>query len=295
MRKPKPADQLPRLIDSYVSGSPGDYSAPGLGMEFSYGGIVLVPPGEIEFHHIGVRHMFDLHGDVDRCAIGIDSDRLSHFRPTPDSTGFIPSGCSFKIDLVNSRLTSVIAVDPEWMSQLADDAFGVGTVPSAPLAYHYDASMHDLKTRLAREASAQAPDLLVIENSVTALCLRLFEILTQRRLPEKGTHRLHAAMFRAIDLAETSLGGKIRIAELAREAGLSHYHFIRIFQDVFGETPLDYIRRRRLERAMDALRGSKLSIAEIALDCGFSSQSHLTDSMRAKHMTTPAQYRASFV
>jgi AraC family transcriptional regulator len=289
------AEKPLRIIDGYASGTALDYEAPNMGLKYASGQLALIPAGEIELHHIGVNHFFDLHGDVNRCAVGIGTDRLSHFSPPPDSTGFIPAGCSLKMNVVNSRCTWILSVEPDWMAQLAADSFGTDSLANSPLAYQYDADMHSLKKKIEHEACFEAPDVLRIESLVTSLCLRLFEVLTAQRLPKKKTYRLHTAMFRSIDLAEASLDSKIQIAHLAREAGLSHFHFIRIFHEIFGETPHDYIRRRRLERAMDALRSSKSSITEIALSCGFSSQSHLTDAMKSKYRTTPAQYRNSFV
>jgi AraC family transcriptional regulator len=289
------AKKLPRVIDGYASGTAQDYEVPNMGLKYAYGQLACIPAGEIELHHIGANHIFDLHGDVNRCSLCIGTDRLSQFSPPPDSTGFIPAGCSIKMDVANSRSTWILSVKPDWMAQLSADAFGSHSLVESPLAYQYDAGMHALKKRIEYVASSEVPDVLKIESLITSLCLRLFEILTARRLPKKRTYRLHAAIFRSIDLAEASLDSKVQIADLARVAGLSHYHFIRIFHGIFGETPHDYVCRRRLERAMSALRSGKSSIAEIALSCGFSSQSHLTDTMRAKHRITPALYRNQFI
>ena len=61
------------------------------------------------------------------------------------------------------------------------------------------------------------------------------------------------------------------LAALASESGYSRYHFARSFKEAFGETPGEYLVRRRIERAKDLLRGANLTVTEICLLVGFSS------------------------
>jgi len=79
---------------------------------------------------------------------------------------------------------------------------------------------------------------------------------------------------------------------LAKKAEVSEVHFRRVFQDAMGAPPHRYILAARLEQARKLLTMTALPISRIAEDCGFSSQSHLTERFRTAHAATPAEYRA---
>jgi AraC family transcriptional regulator len=80
---------------------------------------------------------------------------------------------------------------------------------------------------------------------------------------------------------------------LAAHAQMSVAHFRRLFEQATGAPPHRYVLAARLEQARKLLTMSGLPIARIASDCGFSSQSHLTERFRAAHAATPAEYRAN--
>lgn len=58
---------------------------------------------------------------------------------------------------------------------------------------------------------------------------------------------------------------------LARVAGTSKFHFVRCFEATYGETPIRYVTRRRIERAQELLRTANLTVTEICMMVGFSS------------------------
>lgn len=92
------------------------------------------------------------------------------------------------------------------------------------------------------------------------------------------------------DWAEARLDQPIRLADMAALAGLSEFHFHRMFRLSAGCTPQAFVTARRIARARRLLAGA-LPLAEIALACGFSSQSHLTRAFRAQTGLTPAVWR----
>ncbi len=81
------------------------------------------------------------------------------------------------------------------------------------------------------------------------------------------------------------------LSELANLCDLSMHHFARSFKSEIGKTPYQYILDRRLALARRMLTTTSQSIADIAYEVGFSSQSHMTDLFRKILGTTPAKYR----
>jgi AraC family transcriptional regulator len=89
------------------------------------------------------------------------------------------------------------------------------------------------------------------------------------------------------------LDREIKLEELAQLTGISQFHFSRLFKQSMGVSPHQYLLQQRVERAKQLLKNSKLTIAEIALQCGFNSQSHLGKQFRQLTGLTPKAYRAN--
>ncbi|WP_337906990.1 helix-turn-helix domain-containing protein [Iningainema tapete] len=89
------------------------------------------------------------------------------------------------------------------------------------------------------------------------------------------------------------LDQEIKLADLANLAGVSQFHFSRLFKQSMGISPHQYLLQQRVERAKQLLKKSKLAISEIALQCGFNSQSHLGKYFREFTGVTPSSYRKS--
>ncbi|WP_419899143.1 AraC family transcriptional regulator [Roseomonas sp. USHLN139] len=132
---------------------------------------------------------------------------------------------------------------------------------------------------------AAAADAAVAEAMPAALALS-----AGQRLPVvKGGLAPHLRR-RVVEHVEAHLDTALRLDALAALAGLSAFHFQRMFRLSQGVSPQGWILQRRLARARLLLRGA-LPVARIAPACGFSSQSHLTRAFRAATGTTPAAYR----
>jgi AraC family transcriptional regulator len=90
---------------------------------------------------------------------------------------------------------------------------------------------------------------------------------------------------------ETHLGAAITTKDLALLARLSVFHFCRAFRDSFGESPHGYVRRRRVEHAQGLMLTTNASLGEIAADCGFTDQAHLSKLFRRIVGESPGVWR----
>lgn len=96
---------------------------------------------------------------------------------------------------------------------------------------------------------------------------------------------------RLVEFVRADPGAPISIHDLARIVGLSPSHLIRAFKRSTGMTPHRFVLRERIAMARELIVGSDAALTEVALACGFSSQSHLGAAFRAVAGTTPARYR----
>ncbi|MFE1602044.1 helix-turn-helix transcriptional regulator [Methylobacterium sp. ID0610] len=96
---------------------------------------------------------------------------------------------------------------------------------------------------------------------------------------------------RVADRVEARLGEALTLDVLADEAGLSTFHFAKMFKASFGVAPHRYVVDRRIARAKSLLADGRTGLAEIATACGFASHSHFARSFKQATGATPGQWR----
>ncbi len=85
-----------------------------------------------------------------------------------------------------------------------------------------------------------------------------------------------------------------RVPVLARRAGLSPRHFVRVFTEETGEAPARFVQRIRLERARQLLEESDDGVEQIAARCGFGSAETMRRGFQRAMSVSPAGYRERF-
>lgn len=107
------------------------------------------------------------------------------------------------------------------------------------------------------------------------------------------------AAFRRLCRARERLGaiGDVSptIEQVAREAAISPFHFIRQFEALFGLTPHQFRTRQRLERAKVLLAAGHQSVTEVCLEVGFSSLGSFSELFRRRVGVPPSAYRRQLV
>jgi len=106
-------------------------------------------------------------------------------------------------------------------------------------------------------------------------------------LSERALRRLCRARDRLRESPETP----VPIAHIAREAGLSRFHFIRLFESVFGVTPHQYRIGARVDRAKDLLASSEYSVTDVCMEIGFTSLVSFSDMFARRAGMPPSAYR----
>lgn len=95
---------------------------------------------------------------------------------------------------------------------------------------------------------------------------------------------------KAVQRLNAACADPLRLAELAQDCGLSEYQLLRQFQRRHGITPHAYLVQRRLQTARRLLH-TPAPLADVALQCGFADQSHLTRAFKRQFGFTPGHYR----
>ena len=96
---------------------------------------------------------------------------------------------------------------------------------------------------------------------------------------------------RAVDYIEDRLNEDLSIESIAREAGFSMWHFQNVFKGTVGDTVKNYVRNRRLTKAMLELGATDKRILDLALDAGFESQESFTRAFKQFFNITPGECR----
>jgi AraC family transcriptional regulator len=100
-----------------------------------------------------------------------------------------------------------------------------------------------------------------------------------------------ARVTRSVRAIERRPDGVLGLGALAREAGLSPYHFLRTFERFTGLTPHQYVRRARLRDAASRLAAERGKVLDIAYDCGFGDVSNFNRAFRSEFGVSPKNFR----
>jgi AraC family transcriptional regulator len=228
------------------------------------------------------RH-FHEHAEFACSMEGVHWSLLSHAGYTcrPGTLRFLPAGEPHENYFPNGARCLRI----ELRSPILERAREYGAVLSMPgeLATPEAAALTQLLFREFR----QNDDLSTL--SIEGLALQLLQAYSNEPLSHK--ERLPQWLSRIRDMLHDESASRQTLAELARRAGRHPVQVCRQFHRRFRCTIGEYVRRLRVGRAQSLLTSSELGLAEIALACGFSDQSHFTRAFRRLTGVPPRQYR----
>jgi AraC family transcriptional regulator len=102
---------------------------------------------------------------------------------------------------------------------------------------------------------------------------------------------LYKRLSRAMDVLRSGFCGEVNLDQLAAEACLSKYHFLRLFRTAYGLSPYQYMQHLRIEKARVMLTDSAISVTELAGLLGFDNSQSFSRLFFQKMGTYPTQYR----
>lgn len=261
------------LIEQHCAG--GFYENPGLANPSHLVAVIQGRPISIEWGLAGFsRHVLLRPGQ----AVFIPA-MLPHFVRTQDVGQFVAVAISPR---AVRRVAHEVVSDPgriEWEAALPLDD---------PLLSSIVSSLFDDAVGGYRAGAGYAAALI---HALSAHLLSRFTVNSPSPDLKPGTGLARAQLRRALDYIQVNLAGEVSLDDLAREAGLSRFHFARMFKRSTGVSPHQYVLQCRLERARELLLAGNETIAEIAAQTGFYDQSHLVAQFKRAFGTTPRGFR----
>jgi AraC family transcriptional regulator len=162
-----------------------------------------------------------------------------------------------------------------------------------PVAHTFDAMLEHLLLTLDMELERGCPNgslfAETVVSSITIHVLRSYGVFRPR--PASECFFSLQMLKRVTGYVDEHLAEDIRLADLAHLAGLSPFHFARSFRRATGTSPHQFVIGRRLEKARHLLLIGRMTLTQVAYECGFADQSHLTRHFKRAFGVTPNQFR----
>jgi len=186
------------------------------------------------------------------------------------------------------------ALDPSLVAEVGEDLGAPSTLEFRPITNLRDDSLQGIVKLLAAEANSQgASGKLYADHLAHALALRFRQLAGGARghKPSQSGKMPARILQRVLDRMRVDLATNLDLRTIAAESGYSRTHFLRIFRASTGYSPHQWLTHLRIEEAKTLLQKASNSLIDVALDCGFSSHGHLSNTFRRIVGVTPREYR----
>ncbi len=247
-----------------------------------------LPPGTVRFE-APLDHCLSVHaGPTTRVSCRREAGRALLTR---GHISLVPRG-AYDECVQDDPSSSVELHLPASLIRMAAEEMGLDPDRSAlePQFCFRDPQIEHIAWALEAEHRAGARSTLLYRESLgLALAVHL---LTRYRTPSKVSRNVGLSaqqLARVVEWIETHLAGDVSLVRLAGVAGVSASHFRVLFKRSMLVPVHEYVVRRRVERARSLLLRGELPASQIAVEAGFSHQSHMARCMRRVLGLTPAQ------
>jgi AraC-like DNA-binding protein len=229
----------------------------------------------------------------------INSATATRYSLEPDQVVYYPPNTNILINPVTRFDVTSIYIPDHWFETVLSMHLRFGRLALQPFT-ESDEFLTSAAGLLAAVAFMQLemPDPVLAETLIVRIAARILQLLAraQATLTPPASSKVPALSEKKLDLiadyVEAHVHRTIRLTEIADLAGMSESHFSRSFRATTGVTPMRFIAGKRVDRAKDLLCHTRKTLAEIAFDCGFASQSHFTTAFKEMMGRTPAAFRS---
>lgn len=257
---------------------------------WTYGALYVSPPYSLHVPPLSVPRLAvnvtagPVHG-------GFDRDRSRTFLCRRHSLFLTPAGHPVTWSKQAPSRHLGIYFQPEIFSGTDEDVPLFRTVPAL-----FNSAVPGIGKLIDQFADElQTPSILNLEAVDCLARLVLIRIARHLHRSRVATYRLTPKVIaRLRDYVDAHLREPILVADLAKQAGQSPSHFAQSFMERTGQSPHKFVIALRVKRAAALLARSDSSLADIAYECGFASQQHMSTVLRRYTGTTPRRFRGSY-
>ena len=283
-----------KIIDVPIDGPPVPRT-PVLSHECVVSGFraIVLPPGDVELALKGTWHTANIMGQASRRdLLKVEGQDLTHLPGISNSLCWAPTDADLRTVCNDPGWELIIELDPKRTEALAHESLENRRLSQEFIFWRQDIQATQAASLLIEHVRRPIVDRLYTEGLMLAVASRALR-LAAGGIGAPSTRGTEDRVARVVDFIEEHLEASVGVARLAEISAMSPWQFSRAFKARLGKSPSQYVLERRIERARRLLEERRLPLAEIAIACGFASQSHMTDVFRSKLGVTPGRYRRS--
>jgi AraC family transcriptional regulator len=247
----------------------------------------------VSSHHLVV--LFTSH--VSRGEASAERARLVPYSFSPGDIKLFSEGPIGACKTSTDNTMILCALDPRLVGEVGDDLGAPSTVEFRATASLRDDSLQGIVKLLAAEADSQgASGKLYADHLAHALALRFRQLSGGVRgpKPSQSGKMPTRILQRVLDRMTADLATNLDLHTIAAESGYSRTHFLRTFRASTGYSPHQWLTHLRIEEAKTLLQKASNPLIDVALDCGFSSHGHFSNTFRRIVGVTPREYRRNY-
>jgi AraC family transcriptional regulator len=268
----------------------------GLGWSSLYASSQSEAPYDGSFHPVR-DHLLIIHLDGPDAVCHVHGMGQERHKVRAGSLFIVPGGLDYSVRFEGAIESIHVYLRDSVLREVAAGLVGgdPAQIELVPRVGHHDPLIEQLALGIREALTTPDPSSAVYADQLArTLGARLIHDHSNRAFqtaesPKSGLTRSQLA--RAIEFMDANLSKRLSLEDIAAATGLSPAHFIRQFKAGVGLAPHKYLVRLRLDRAKRLLRETDRSIAQIAFECGFAHQEHMTYIFGQFVGTTPAAFR----
>ncbi|MDJ0594317.1 MAG: AraC family transcriptional regulator [Pleurocapsa sp. MO_226.B13] len=266
------------------------------------GGLIIEhhiqPPNLIEVDFVNHHFLGYLLGGFSSRQIMSMDDKVDNSINTRGDFWLKPSHISGFWNYKSTNECLIFAIKPAFLQKVAleNNYFNPDRIEILPVIKSRDSQLDILAMQFKQEIdNTEFGNRMYIESLANIFAIHLLRNYCafpaklkqqQRGLP---TYKLKLA----INYINDNLDHPIKLNDIAQLLDISQYYFCHLFKESTGVAPYKYIIEQRVQKAKSLLKNSNLHLVDIAYECGFSSQSQMTQHFRKWVGVTPKVYRVN--